>query len=47
MRLIFRVGIAVARIRGTHRDMLEAAGHEAGKGNVVTAALLLLLYAAG
>ena len=42
-----RLALAVGRMRRWHRGLLIAAGHEAGRGNVVTAAFLLALYVAG
>ncbi|MDR7039860.1 hypothetical protein J2X36_004638 [Methylobacterium sp. BE186] len=39
------VARGLGRLRRWHRDLLARAGHEAGRGNVLTAAGLLLLYA--
>jgi hypothetical protein len=35
------------RLRAIRRQVLVKAGHEAGKGNVITAAALIVLYLAG
>ncbi len=41
-------GVAsLMRLRAIQRQVLARAGHEAGKGNVVTAAVLIVLYLAG
>lgn len=37
----------IGRMRRASRDLLDSAGHEAGRGNVVTAAVLAALYLAG
>lgn len=37
----------IGRMRRASRDLLDRAGHEAGRGNVVTAAALAALYLAG
>ena len=34
----------VGRLRQMHRALLSRAGHEAGRGNVLTAAALVLVY---
>ena len=34
----------LGRLRRWHRSILARAGHEAGRGNVVTAAVLILVY---
>ncbi|AWB26173.1 hypothetical protein DA075_35470 (plasmid) [Methylobacterium currus] len=39
--------LGVARLRVIRRRVLVQAGHEAGRGNVVTATVLLVLYLAG
>lgn len=49
MRASLALGLpAVARgigcLRRLHRDVLARAGHEAGRGNVVTAAVLVAVY---
>lgn len=41
------VAFGMMRLRVIRRRVLTRAGHEAGKGNVVTAAALILLYLAG
>ncbi|BCM88130.1 hypothetical protein [Methylobacterium indicum] len=41
------VAFGLMRLRAIQRQVLAKAGHEAGKGNVVTAACLLVLYFAG
>ncbi len=41
------VAFGLMRLRAIRRQMLAKAGHEAGKGNVVTATALLVLYLAG
>ena len=41
------VARGIGRTRRVYRDLLARAGHEAGRGNVVTAAGLLALYLAG
>ena len=38
------VARGVGRMRRLHRVLLARAGHEAGKGNVITAAILLAVY---
>ncbi|SFV14497.1 hypothetical protein SAMN02799631_05884 [Methylobacterium sp. 174MFSha1.1] len=42
-----RVAFGLMRLRAIQRQVLARAGHEAGKGNVVTAAALILLWLAG
>lgn len=37
----------IGRLRRWHRELLIQAGHEVGRGNVVTAAGLLVFYVAG
>lgn len=37
----------IGRMRRASRDLLNRAGHEAGRGNVVTATVLAALYLAG
>lgn len=37
----------IGRMRRAGRDLLDRSGHEAGRGNVVTAAALVVLYLAG
>lgn len=37
----------IGRMRRASRGLLDRSGHEAGKGNVVTAAALVVLYLAG
>lgn len=37
----------IGRMRRASRDLLARSGHEAGRGNVVTAAALVALYLAG
>lgn len=39
--------LGVARLRVLRRRVLVQAGHEAGRGNVITATVLLVLYLAG
>lgn len=41
------VAFGLMRLRAIQRQVLARAGHEAGKGNVVTAAALILLWLAG
>ncbi|KMO20719.1 hypothetical protein [Methylobacterium platani] len=41
------VAFGLMRLRAIQRQVLARAGHEAGKGNVVTAAVLIVLYLAG
>lgn len=41
------VAYGLMRLRAIQRQVLAQAGHEAGKGNVVTAACLLVLWLAG
>ncbi len=41
------VAFGLMRLRAIRRQVLAKAGHEAGKGNVVTAAALVVLYLAG
>ena len=38
------VARGIGRLRRLHRDLLAQAGHEAGRGNVLTAALLVAVY---
>lgn len=38
-----RLALMVGRFRRWHQSLLAAAGHEAGRGNIVTAAVLLIL----
>ena len=56
IRLSMRVALAlglpqvarnIGRARRWSRGLLVRAGHEAGRGNVLTAAGLMLLYSAG
>ena len=37
----------IGRMRRASRDLLDRAGHEAGRGNVLTATLLDAFYLAG
>lgn len=37
----------IGRMRRASRDLLDRAGHEAGRGNVLTATLLVAFYLAG
>ena len=41
------VAFGLMRLRAIQRQVLARAGHEAGKGNVVTAAGLLILWLVG
>ena len=41
------VAFGLMRLRAIQRQVLARAGHEAGKGNVVTAAGLLVLWLVG
>lgn len=41
------VAFGLMRLRAIQRQVLAQAGHEAGKGNVITAAGLLVLWLAG
>ncbi|MBK3399081.1 hypothetical protein [Methylobacterium ajmalii] len=41
------VAFGLMRLRAIQRQVLAAAGHEAGRGNVVTAAGLLVLWLVG
>ncbi|MCF4123836.1 hypothetical protein [Methylobacterium sp. SyP6R] len=41
------VAFGLMRLRAIRRQVLAKAGHEAGRGNVVTAAVLVVLYLAG
>ena len=41
------VAFGLMRLQAIRRQVLAKAGHEAGRGNVVTAAGLLVLWAAG
>ena len=41
------VAYGLMRLRAIRRQVLTRAGHEAGQGNVVTAAVLIVLYLAG
>ncbi|GEP07390.1 hypothetical protein [Methylobacterium oxalidis] len=54
IRLTMRTALALGlpalarglgRLRRWQRDLLARAGHEAGRGNVLTAAVLLLVHA--
>lgn len=36
----------LGRLRRMHRDLLARAGHEAGRGNAITAAVLVAIYLA-
>ena len=38
------VARGIGRLRRLHRDVLARAGHEAGRGNVVTATVLVAVY---
>lgn len=40
------VARGVGRMRRLHRVLLARAGHEAGRGNVITAAVLVAVYLA-
>lgn len=50
MRLTLALGLPAAlardlgRIRRLNRDLLARAGHEAGRGNVITAVVLVAVY---
>jgi len=41
------VAYGLMRLRAMQRRILAEAGHEAGKGNVITAVVLFVLYLAG
>ena len=41
------VARGVGRLRRWHREVLARAGHEAGRGNVVTAVVLVSVYLVG
>jgi len=41
------VAFGLMRLRAIQRQVLARAGHEAGKGNIVTAAGLLVLWLVG
>lgn len=41
------VAFGMMRLRAIRRQVLNRAGHEAGKGNVITATALIVLYLAG
>jgi hypothetical protein len=38
------VARGISRLNRMRRDLLDRAGHEAGRGNVVTATVLVALY---
>jgi len=40
------IALGLGRMRRLHRVMLARAGHEAGRGNVITAAILVAIYLA-
>ncbi|MCJ2079855.1 hypothetical protein [Methylobacterium sp. J-090] len=40
------IALGLGRMRRLHRVLLARAGHEAGRGNVITAAILLAVYMA-
>jgi hypothetical protein len=42
-----RVALIVRRFQRWRRGLLSAASHEAGRGNIATAAGLLVLYVVG